>query len=95
MNNSIPAEQLSSVIEETMSELTTLGYRCSTISVYQCALRKITTFMKDHKVPYYSHAVGQGFLEKQLTKTGLSKRWYNYIKTAIRRWMITYKTNHL
>ncbi|KIY23825.1 tyrosine-type recombinase/integrase [Mesobacillus subterraneus] len=85
MNNSIPAEQLSSVIEEMMSELTTLGYRCSTISVYQCALRKISTFMKDHKVPYYSHAVGKLFLEKQLTKTGLSKRWYNYIKTAIRR----------
>jgi site-specific recombinase XerD len=85
LSNSLPAEQLSSVIEQMMSELTALGFRCSTISVYQCALRKVTTFMKDHEVPEYSHAVGQLFLEKQLTKTGLSKRWCNYMKTAIRR----------
>lgn len=85
MSNSIPAEHLSLVIEQMMGELTALGYRCSTISVYQCALRKVSTFMKDHDVTEYSHAVGQLFLEKQLTKTGLSKRWCSYIKTAIRR----------
>ncbi|MEX2461110.1 MAG: tyrosine-type recombinase/integrase [Paenibacillaceae bacterium] len=85
MSNSIPAKQLSSAIEQMMRGLTALGYRCSTISAYQCALRKVATFMKDHGVTEYSHAVGQLFLEEQLTKTGLSERWYKYIKTAIRR----------
>lgn len=85
LSNSIPAKQLSSVIEQMMSELTALGYRYSTISVYQCALRKVTTFMKDHEVPEYSHTVGQLFLEEQLPKTGLSQRWCNYVKTAIKR----------
>lgn len=85
LHNSIPAEKLSSIFEQVLSELTALGYQNSTISVYQCALRKITAFMKYHGISYYSHEVGKLFLEKQLMETGLSKRWCSYMKTAIRR----------
>lgn len=85
LNETIQFQDLSVLVEHLLKQLKSKGYKDSTLAAYKCALKKVSTFMKERNITEYSPDVGILFLNVYLPNPTISNRWSKYIKTSIRR----------